>query len=52
MKASLLAVQARNGNDQLPFDVVIDQEIVEGIFDSIRQGGVGHGSLQPTPAMR
>jgi hypothetical protein len=28
------------------------QELVEGIFDSIRQGGVGHGTLLPAPALR
>jgi hypothetical protein len=28
------------------------REIIEGIFDSIRRGGVGHGTLQPTPALR
>jgi hypothetical protein len=30
------------------------QEIIEGIFDSIRQGGVGHGILEdiPIPASR
>jgi hypothetical protein len=28
------------------------QEIVEGVFDSIRKGGVGQGILEPTPAIR
>jgi hypothetical protein len=27
-------------------------ELIEGIFDSIRRGGVGHGTLLPTPALR
>jgi hypothetical protein len=28
------------------------KELMEGVFDSIRQGGVGHGTLLPTPALR
>jgi hypothetical protein len=28
------------------------QQLIEGVFDSIRQGGVGHGTLLPTPALR
>lgn len=31
------------------------QELIEGLFDSIRHGGVGHGSLMPgtaEPALR
>ena len=26
------------------------KELIEGIFDSIRKGGVGHGALLPSPA--
>jgi hypothetical protein len=26
------------------------KDLVEGIFDSIRRGGVGHGSLMPGPS--
>jgi hypothetical protein len=28
------------------------RELIEGVFDSIRQGGVGHGTLVQTPALR
>jgi hypothetical protein len=28
------------------------QELIEGVFDSIRKGGVGYGTLLPTPALR
>ncbi len=27
-------------------------EVAESIFDSMRRGGVGHGTFVPTPAMR
>lgn len=27
-------------------------EIVDSVFSSINQGGVGHGTLMPTPALR
>jgi hypothetical protein len=27
-------------------------EIIEGVFESIRRGGVGHGILEHTPALR
>jgi hypothetical protein len=28
------------------------RELIENIFESIRKGGVGHGTLLPTPALR